>query len=106
MRARPMRRLLTAPLLALLAGAISGPGSPRALAQVAPSVQLRLVSQSAWTGVGRPLQVSFQATNASATGLDELSVELIVGAPATSRSLYELSLTQDSVPLIASPFPP
>src|SRR3989442_14299616 len=105
MSARPMRRLLTAPLLVLIAGAISGPGSPRALAQIPPSVQLTLLSQSAWDGGGRPLQISFQATNASATGLDELSVELIVGAPATSRSLYELSLTQDSVPLIASPFP-
>src|SRR5712691_7984516 len=100
-----MRRLLTAPLLALVAGAISGPGSPHAFAQVAPSVQLKLISQSAWNGVGRPLQISFQATNASATALDDLSVELIVGAPATSRSLYELSLTQESVPLIASPFP-
>jgi hypothetical protein len=100
-----MRRLLTAPLLVLVAGAISGPGSPHAFAQVAASVQLRLVSQSAWNGVGRPLHISFYATNATATALDDLSVELIVGAPTTSRSLYELSLTQDSVPLIASPFP-
>ena len=100
-----MRRLLTAPLLVLFAGAISGPGSLHALAQVAPPVQLILVSQSAWNGVGRPLQISFQATNASASALDDLSVELIVGAPATSRSLYELSLTQDPAPLIASPFP-
>src|SRR6266540_2106940 len=104
MKRAPMRRLLAAPLL-VLSGAISGPSSPHAFAQVAPSVQLSLVSQSAWNGVGRPLHISFQATNASLTALDDLSVELIVGAPTTSRSLYELSLTQDSVPLIASPFP-
>jgi len=97
--------LLTAPFLVLLAGAFAAPGSPHVLAQIAPSVQLMLVSQSAWNGVGRPLQISFQATNTSAAALVDLSVELIVGAPTTSRSLYELSLTQDPAPLIASPFP-
>lgn len=100
-----MRRMLTAPLVILFAGAFLGAGSPRALAQAASSVELRLLSQSAWNGVGRPLQISFEATNRSAAPLDDLSVEVIVEAPATSRSLYELSLSQDSGPLIASPFP-
>jgi len=101
-----MKRLLTAPLALLFATALLGAEGPRAFAQAGAPVEIRLLSQSAWNAVGRPLQISFEATNTSSAALDDLSVELIVEPPATSRSLYELSLNQDSpFPLIASPFP-
>ena len=100
-----MRRLLTAPVAILFAGAFLGGASRPAGAQTTSSVRLTLLSQSTWNEVGRPLQLSFEATNTSGAPLDDLSVELIVEAPATSRSLFELSLTQDFATLIATPFP-
>src|SRR5438105_3397043 len=100
-----MRRWLIAPVAVLLSGAFFGGAPGPAAAQTTSSVRLTLLSQSAWNEVGRPLQLSFEATNTSGAPLDDLSVELIVEAPATSRSLYELSLTQDFATLIATPFP-
>jgi len=97
--------MLTAPVAVLFAGAFLGAAWWPASALTTSSVRLRLLSQSAWNQVGRPLQISFEATNTSTVPLDDLSVELIVEAPATSRSLYELSLAEDFATLIATPFP-
>jgi hypothetical protein len=88
--------------------ALSGmaPGTHPARAQEQPSVQMTLLSQSAWTGERRPLDLSFQATNLSSVGLQSLTVQLLVMAPARSRSLYELAIQSDPTPVIAAyPFP-
>jgi hypothetical protein len=91
-------------LLASLSGIV--PTGPPASAQDQPSVTLTLISQSAWTGARRPLDLSFQATNLSSTALQSLSVELLILAPARSRSLYELSIRSDPTPIISAyPFP-
>ena len=99
------RRLLACPLLVLIALSGMAVTAPPASAQN-PSVAMRLLSQPAWTGERRPLNLSFQATNLSTTTLTSLSVELIVLAPARSRSLFELSIASDPTPIIAAyPFP-
>jgi uncharacterized protein DUF6049 len=101
-----MRRLLAGSTLLLLVLCGSLHASPRAHAQEAPSVLLKLVSQSAWTGERRPLELSLEATNNSAVSLDGLSVDIVVLAPARSRSLYELSLSSDATSVITGyPFP-
>jgi hypothetical protein len=104
MSAAPMRRLLGASALcSLLIGALA---SSPALAQNPPAVDLRLVSQSAWNDSGRPLHLSFQATNRSALPLDGLSVVLSIGFPTRSRSAYALSLRSDATTTFFSyPFP-
>jgi hypothetical protein len=100
------RRLLAGLFLLLLPLSGMVAGGPPALAQDQPSVTLTLLSQSAWTGQRRPLDLSFQATNVSSTGLQSLTVQLLVMAPARSRSLYELSIHSDPTPVIAAyPFP-
>jgi hypothetical protein len=104
MAAALMRRLLgVLALCLLLIGAL--PPSP-ASAQNRPTVEMRLVSQSAWNDPGRPLHLSFQATNRSGLPLDGLSVVLSIGFPARSRSAYALSLRSDATSTFFSyPFP-
>jgi hypothetical protein len=100
------RRLLACPVVLLIA--LSGiAATPRpASAQNQPSVTMRLLSQPAWTGERRPLNLSFQATNTATASLTSLSIELLVLAPAGSRSLFELSIASDPTPVIAAyPFP-
>jgi uncharacterized protein DUF6049 len=110
-----MRRLSTV-LLATFLGIALAPSSPAstastgrrgsaALAQAEATVSLRLVSESSWTGVNRPLQITVQASNATTAPIGELSVELSIETPAISRSAYEISLTTDTQLLVAYPFP-
>lgn len=82
-------------VLPMPAEAQSPSGSPPA-----PSVVLRLVSQSAWNGPGRPLDLSFTARNDGPTALGALSVVVAVGAPARSRTTYELSLRTDATTFV------
>ncbi|HEY3210503.1 MAG TPA: DUF6049 family protein [Actinomycetota bacterium] len=102
-----MTRRLLAGLIMLLLGLFWMVSVTRqANAQDQPSVTMTLLSQTAWTGQRRPLDLSFQATNNSAMDLKSLTVELLVLAPARSRSLYELSIRSDPTPVIAAyPFP-
>jgi hypothetical protein len=82
------------------------PGAASLRPQADSTVPLRLVSQSPWTSVDRPLELSFTATNLTGSPIQQLSVELSIGLPAGSRSLYELSLTSDATQLlVAYPFP-
>jgi uncharacterized protein DUF6049 len=94
-----MRRLLAGPIAFLLVLSGAFEATP-AQAQGPPSVVMRLLSQSAWTGQRRPLELSFQATNNSSLMLGELSVDVVVLAPARSRSLYQVSLTKDVTSVI------
>jgi hypothetical protein len=67
---------------------------------------MRLVSQSPWNDATRPLAITFEATNGSDTSLESLKVVVIIHAPARSRSLYELSLTEDATSVLAAyPYP-
>jgi hypothetical protein len=106
-RALAIRSLALLTLAGTVAVAAGSAASP-ALAQkevAQPTVTLRLVSQDAWNSVDRPLQLAFDATNESDLPIDGLSVELIVQAPVTSRSQYELSATEDAtVTLYGYPF--
>src|SRR5438067_5019229 len=83
---------------------------PRAVAQTvtpapATPVALRLISQSPWNGPSRPLRLSFAATNEGTTPLSSLVVALTIEAPARSRSVYDLSLTEDATAIIlGTPF--
>src|SRR6266498_4249007 len=78
----------------------------QARAQGEPSVTMTLLSQPAWTGQRQPLDLSFQASNDSTVPLQSLTVELLVLAPARSRSLYELSIRSDVTSVITGyPFP-
>src|SRR4029453_7492708 len=104
MRGAPMRRFLHPFALCLLLTGAWLP-SPPALAQDQPSVVMRLVSQSAWNGPKRPLQLTFDATNRGALPLDDLSVVLSIEVPARSRSEYAFSLQNDTTLLSASLFP-
>ena len=100
------RRLLSGPIVVLVALSGTIHAMRLARAQDQPSVSMALLSQSAWTGQRRPLQLSFQATNTSQVALDGLSVDVVVLAPARSRSLYELSLRSDATSVITGyPFP-
>jgi hypothetical protein len=99
-----MRRSLGALAVSLILTGAWFP-SPPALAQEQSTVQIRLVSQSAWNGPRRPLQLSFQATNGGDASLADLSVVLSIEVPARSRSEYALSLRQDTTLLSASLFP-
>jgi uncharacterized protein DUF6049 len=100
------RRLLVFPFILLVAlsemlGTIRPAG-----AQDQPSVTMTLLSQTAWTGERRPLDLSFKATNTSQVALGTLSVDVVLLAPARSRSLYELSLRTDATSVITGyPFP-
>jgi Family of unknown function (DUF6049) len=89
------------------AGTNSAPGaSASLLPQIDSTVPLRLLSQSPWTSIDSPLELSFTATNLTGAPIQQLSVELSIEAPAGSRSLYELSLTSDATQLlVAYPFP-
>lgn len=101
-----MRRLLACPIVLLLVLGGVFEAMPQARAQEPPSVVMALVSQPAWTGERRPLALSIQATNSSPIALDGLSVDIVVLAPARSRSLYELSLRSDATSVITGyPFP-
>jgi hypothetical protein len=76
---------------------------------VAPSptvpVTLRLVDQTPWNGPKRPLVLTFSATNEGTSPLTSLLVALTIEAPARSRSVYDLSLTQDATAsLLGAPF--
>jgi hypothetical protein len=99
-----MRRFLGALAVSLVLTSPWLP-SPPAFAQDQPSVQMRLLSQSAWNGPRRALQLSFQATNGGDTSLADLSVVLSIEVPARSRSEYALSLREDTTLLSASLFP-
>jgi Family of unknown function (DUF6049) len=100
------RRLLTGPILLLVALSGLVHASHPAMAQDEPSLSMTLLSQPAWTGQRRPLDLSFEATNTSSVSLDSLTVELLILAPARSRSLFELSIHSDPTPVIAAyPFP-
>jgi uncharacterized protein DUF6049 len=96
-----MRRLLIPPIALLLAG-VGWLQAPVASAQAPAPVVLRLVSQSVWNGPGRPLNLSFSATNTGGAPLEALSVVLIIRAPARSRSAYELSLRSDQTPVVSA----
>jgi hypothetical protein len=111
-----MRRLPTALLVGFLGVVLVSPVHARIHAaraagaslqpQTASAVPLRLASQSPWTSVDHPLELTFQATNLTGSPIEQLSVELSIEAPASSRSLFELSLTTDATPLlVAYPFP-
>ncbi|TMK85775.1 MAG: hypothetical protein E6G44_05935 [Actinobacteria bacterium] len=100
-----MKRFLAGVYALVLTAVPLSFGTATAQTLPGPTATMNLLSQSPWNSADRPLEVSFRATNISATPLDDLSVELIVGAPATSRSLYQLSLTEDSAPLVAFPLP-
>lgn len=101
-----MRRVLAGPIVLLLVTCGVFEATPQALAQEPPSVAMTLLSQSAWTGERRLLELSLQATNHSPVALDGLSVDIVVLAPARSRSLYELSLRSDATSVITGyPFP-
>jgi hypothetical protein len=103
MSAAPMRRFLGALAVSLvLTGALLPP--PPALAQDQPSVRMRLVAQSAWNGPGKPLQLTFEATNRGSASLGDLSVVLSIDVPARSRSEYALALRHDTTLLSASLF--
>jgi hypothetical protein len=79
---------------------------PAAFGQAPPTVTMRLVSQSPWNDATRPLAITFEATNESDTTLESLKVVVIIHAPARSRSLYELSLTEDATSVLAAyPYP-
>jgi len=93
---------LSLALLLLTAAA----AAPSASAQTAPTVSLRLLAESTWTGPTRPLVLSFSATNGSTVAVGTLSVVLSIWAPARSRSLYDLSLKEDATTVLLSlPFP-
>jgi hypothetical protein len=102
-----MRRL-TAGLIFVsfaLGGGLALP-VPRAFGQAAPAVTMRLVSQSPWNDANRPLELTFEAINESDATLESLKVVVIIHAPARSRSLYELSLTEDATSVLAAyPYP-
>ncbi|MGH2554981.1 MAG: DUF6049 family protein [Actinomycetota bacterium] len=101
-----MRRILAGLIVFLIVLTGFFEGRPHAVAQETSSVALKLLSQSAWTGERRPLVLSLQATNTSPVALDGLSLDIVVLAPATSRSLYELSLSSDATSVITGyPFP-
>jgi hypothetical protein len=103
---RPRFRRSILPLLgACAAVALQTGGATPARAQ-SNEVTVRLVAQSAWNGPKRPLSLSFDATNQGTATLDDLSVVVTVLAPATSRSVYELSLRTDATGvLFAYPTP-
>src|SRR5690349_8976411 len=101
----PFRRSILFLLGALVAVALQTGGTTPARAQ-STEVTVRLAAQSAWNGPKRPLTLSFDATNQGSAILDDLSVVLTVQAPATSRSVYELSLRTDATGvLFAYPTP-
>ena len=103
-----MRRLPITLLVGLIGGLLAPPPTSfaSALAQAGSDVTIKLISQSGWNSIDRPLELTFEATNLSAATLDQLTVELSIYAPARSRSLYELSLSSDATPLIVGyPFP-
>jgi hypothetical protein len=106
MAAVSMRRLLTrASALFVLAGVLWSV-APAASAQETPAATLTLVSQSIWNDPTRPLDITVRATNASTRVLGSLSFVLSIGTPATSRSVYELSLHADpTISFISNPFP-
>lgn len=101
-----MRRLLAGlvPLAVVCTGFLFA-GRPASAQTAAPLVELRLASQSPWTGPHRSLELTVQATNTSAQTLDSLLVEVVVEGAARSRSVYDLSLThQVTGTLLAFPF--
>jgi hypothetical protein len=106
--ARPaMRRLINCLVVIafLLVAGLLLP-APVLDAQEPSGATLSLVSQSPWSDASRPLNLTVRATNESATPLESLKVVLIIHAPARSRSVYELSLTEDATSvLLAYPFP-
>ena len=112
-RAGRVGRFLSRSWLALAISASLFPTAsivPWALAQTvspAPSAPatLRLLSQSPWNGPSRPLALSFSVTNGGTTALTSLVVALTIEAPARSRSVYDLSLTEDATAIIlGTPF--
>jgi hypothetical protein len=104
--AGPAMRRLTAGLIFVSFALGGGLSLPEALGQAPPPVTMRLVSQSAWNDATRPLAITFEATNESETALESLKVVIIIHAPARSRSLYELALTEDPTSVLAAyPYP-
>ncbi len=100
------RRLLACPIVLLVVLSGIPLMTSQARAQGQPSVTMTLLSQPAWTGQRQPLDLSFQASNDSTVPLQSLTVELLVLAPARSRSLYELSIRSDVTSVITGyPFP-
>ena len=82
--------------------------APAARAQSPAAVTLRLVSQTPYTTLQRPvLRFVIDATNNSNTTLQDLSVGLEIGEPIRSRTQYQESLAGvlGPSPLFALPFP-
>jgi hypothetical protein len=104
--AGPAMRRLTAGLIVVSFALVGGLPLPAAFGQTPPAVTMRLISQSPWNDADHSLAIAFEATNESETSLESLKVVLIIHAPARSRSLYELSLTQDATSVLAAyPYP-
>ena len=94
-----MRRPIVLCLAFLVTLSVPAVPSP-AKAQERLDARLALVSQSPWNGPRRPLRLSFHAVNTSRLPLQDLSIALIILAPARSRSVYELSLASDATSVI------
>jgi hypothetical protein len=58
-------------------------------------VGMTLLAQSAWNSPTRPLRIKVRVSNATAPALDGIALTLTIGFPATSRSVYEETLSQD-----------
>ena len=101
-----MRRLRIGLTLLVFASAGGSFLPVPARGQVLPSVVVRLRAETPWVGMGRPLKISVAADNQGVATLANLSIELIVMAPARSRSAYELTVTSDPTPpLLLYSFP-
>ena len=71
-----------------------------ASAQESLDVTMTLASQSAQNGPSRPLELSVRVINRTEEDLRDLSLVLLILAPARARSIYEASLDQDVTPVI------
>ncbi|HEX2070003.1 MAG TPA: hypothetical protein VHH54_07365, partial [Actinomycetota bacterium] len=101
-----MRRFMAGGLAVSLFGPATLLATPPAFGQEPLTVTMQLISQSNWTGPGRPLALAIRATNTSDQVMEGLSVVLSIHSPARSRSVYELSLRADATSLLsASLFP-
>jgi hypothetical protein len=70
--------------------------APLAIGQEQPAVVLTLVRQTPWNSPKSPqVDLTFKAENTSSQTLGNLSVVITVFQHVTSRSQYELSLTED-----------
>jgi hypothetical protein len=96
-------RFVPLSLLALVLWPTLG-SSGTAAAQGVPQVAIRLVSQSVWNAVDRPLDLRVSVTNASEIAVDDLTLVLSIQAQVRSRSEYQLSLHEDGTTLFSYPY--